>query len=360
MILVMRYYVQFVAGTASLMLEALDAQLDGLRVRYADDSAMILESSSPPKHVADIPYIKNAFVVIAETGRGSLDKGVMQLSRVVVNEQFPKLPGQTNKFRLMVHVDGSLAPVEARTKAALERAVMQRTGGRVEPRGQCQEYWVVGRQGLRELLFCARLPKAKRPIKAKGAISHELSAMLVAASQPRPQDVFLDPFAGSGSFVAARLERPLKQAWYVDRDLRQHRPSLGRELTDNKRLRLLAEDALAMPSIPDGSIDVIVTDPPWGEHELVEQPYEDFARALGKSIARVLNPSRGRYVLLINRRSAGVMHAALTAADLAPDAEHEILVNGHPASVLIGERRGMPAPAGADNRSSARSAPVIR
>jgi tRNA G10 N-methylase Trm11 len=351
----MRYYVQFVAGTGSLVLEALDAQLDGLRVRYADDSAMILETSASPNKVAAISYMKNAFVVVADTGRGSVDKGVLQLSRVISTKQFPKLSGQTGRFRIMVHVDGTLTPVEPLAKGALEKAVMQRTGARVEPRGQCQEYWVVGRQGMRELLFCARLPKAQRPAKAKGAVSHELSAMLVAASLPTPQDVFLDPFAGSGAFITARLEQPLKQAWYVDHGLARYRSTLARQLTDNKRVRLVAEDALTLPSLADGSVDVIVTDPPWGEHEVVKQPYEQFARDIADSFARVLHPVRGRYVLLVNRRNASVFGDALAAAGLSADTEHKILVNGHPASVLIG-RRPSAASANVDSRTTARTA----
>ncbi|MGH8351131.1 MAG: hypothetical protein ACRES5_31885, partial [Pseudomonas sp.] len=210
----MQYYVQFAAGAGGLLLEALDHQLGGLRVSYSDDSAMILESSSDPDSVAAIPFIKNAFIVVAETRRGSVDKGVVQLSRVIANAKFPRLTGQTNKFRLMVHIDGSLAPVAPRAKTALEQAIAHRTGARVEPRGMCQEYWVVGRQGMNQLLLCTRLARARQPTKAKGAISHELSAMLVAASKPSPRDVFLDPFGGSGSFAITRLEQPLKELWY--------------------------------------------------------------------------------------------------------------------------------------------------
>jgi hypothetical protein len=339
-----RYYIQFTAGTGTLMLEGLDARLDQLRVRYADDSAMVIESVSPPDKVAAVPFIKNAFVVIAETGRGDLDRGVMQLARVTEKRDFPKLPNPTRRFRVMVHVDGSLAPVAPRTKSAIERTIIARTGARVEPRGMCQEYWIVGRQGMRDLLLCARLPKSQKSAKAKGSISHELSAMLIAASRPTPQDTFLDPFAGSGSFVEARLELPVRRVWYSDLDLEQHRRNFPRQIADNKRVRLLAEDALALPSIGDGSIDVIVTDPPWGEHEDVGRPYEEFARAVGASFARVLHPSHGRYVLLINRRNSATMTDGLSQAGLAPHDAHEVLVNGHPATVLIGERpSGEPA-----------------
>lgn len=346
----MRYYVQFVAGAGSVLLQALEHQVKGLRVRYSDNSSMIFESLSGPDTVAAIPFIKNAFVVVTDTGRGSIDKGVAQLGRVVANSNFPKLRGQTNKFRLMVHIDGSLASVDQRAKVALERAIGARTGARVEPRGMCQEYWVVGRQGMNQLLLCARLTKTQRPNKAKGAISHELSTMLVAASNPHPHDVFLDPFGGSGSFAIARLEQPLKELWYSDLDLAQHRRTFARQLTDNRRVRLLAEDALTLPSIADGSVDAIVTDPPWGEHEELEIPYSDFARAIGKSFARVLHPTRGRFVVLVNRRNAEVMHDGLTAARLPPDDEHQILVNGHPATVLTGWRQRA-----ADAQTKARS-----
>ena len=67
-----------------------------------------------------------------------------------------------------------------------------------------------------------------------------------------------------------------------------------------------------------------------------DRPVIDLNSDVGESFGRVLHPARGRYVLLINRRNAEAMGDALAAADLAPTARHDILVNGHPASVLIG------------------------
>jgi predicted RNA methylase len=331
-----RYYVQFTAGTGSLVREALAARLDRVKVTYADDSAMILESVTPPATVAAVPFLKNAFMVIAETGRQDPAKSIGRLSQSLRRDQFRAVPGRPDRFRLMAHLDGGLVPIEPRTRTTLERTVARHTGARVEPRGMGQEYWVVGRQGLSELLFCARLPKPARVRAAKGALSPELAAMLVAASMPTAEDRFLDPFAGSGALVAARAELPARQLWYSDLDLERHRRALSTQLS--KRVRLLAEDALTLPSIADGSIDVVVSDPPWGEHEDLDRPFPEFAAAVGKSLARTLHDGRGRYVLLINRRNADTLRNALTAAELPPTAEHQILVNGHPATVLVGAR----------------------
>jgi len=331
-----RYYVQFTAGTGGLVREGLAARLDRLRVDYADDSAMILESTTAPDGVAVVPFLKNAFVVLAVTERHNLAKSIGRLGHALRWDHFRSLSGAADRFRLMAHVDGSLVPIDPRTRTALERAVTRHTGGRVEPRGSGQEYWVVGRQELAELLFCARLPKAPRRPTPKGALSYELAAMLVAASNPTPEDRFLDPFAGTGALVVARAELPARTLWYSDLGLEQHRRALSAQLSRRTRVRLLAEDALTLPSIADGTIDAIVTDPPWGEHADLDRPFTDLARAVGESFARTLHPVQGRYVVLINRRNADTLSDGLIAAALPPTGRHDILVNGHPASVLLG------------------------
>lgn len=255
----------------------------------------------------------------------------------------------------MAHIDGELSSIEQGAKRDIERTVAAGTGSRVEPRGLCEEYWVIGRLDLRELLFCARLPKAARPKKARGAVSYELSSMFVLASDPTPQDVYLDPFAGSGSFVLARLDMPAREILYSDTELSSHRKEFPSELTGDRRVRFLADDALTLPSIADGTVDVIVTDPPWGEHEDVAMPYPEFTRAVSGSFDRALNPKTGRFVLLCARRSAPLFRESMEDVSFVIDATHEILVNGHPATVLVGGRRAA-GPAGMKRAAGRRSA----
>ncbi|MFF7338730.1 TRM11 family SAM-dependent methyltransferase [Streptomyces sp. NPDC008163] len=342
----MRYFIQYPAGTSELVADAMSHFVEDFRMEYQDDSAMLFSSTSSMERVASIPFAKNAFAVCAETRRGDIDANVSRLAASLKKSQFPALPGERARgFRVMVHVDGELASIGGAPKREIERTVAACTGMRLEPSGRGQEYWVIGRLDMDSLMFCARLPKPARPKKARGALSHELSAMLVLASEPQPEDTFLDPFAGSGSFVVTRLGMPAQEIIYSDLDLAEHRDQLPGEALRDRRVRLLAEDAMSLPSLPDGSVDVIVTDPPWGEHEELPVPYEEFAASTCDSFARVLHPDHGRFVLLCNRRGAPVFDHAFGAAGFQVRATHEILVNGHPATVFVGARGTTDTPA---------------
>jgi 16S rRNA G966 N2-methylase RsmD len=299
---------------------------------------MIFDSTSPDDKIASIPFAKNSFVVIASTPRGRIDKGVSQLGRLAASVKFPRSTVRNPRFRIMIHIDGELSAVDKQAKTVLERAILAKTGQRVEPRGMCQEYWIVGRLDLGELLLCARLPKEARPPKVKGALSYELSSMLVAASRPTPRDVFLDPFAGSGSLVLARAKYPARRIWYSDIDLKRFDREFPRELSIDKRVDFLDDDAFSLSSVPDGYVDVIVTDPPWGEYEDLGMPYAEFAGAMVKSFSRVLNRLHGRIVMLTARKTASLVEQEFLKGGFAIISAHEILVNGHPAVVFVGAR----------------------
>lgn len=335
----MRYLIQFPAGTGDLILDAIFPYVGNFTIHYRDDSAIILDSQAAENKVASIPFAKNSFSVIASTPRRGIDKGVTQLGRLAASSKFPPGSLRNSKFRTMIQIDGGLSAIDRNIKAGLERSISLRTGQRVEPRGMCQEYWVIGRTDLSELLLCAKLPKQKRAPKSKGAISYELSSMLVAASRPSAQDAFLDPFAGSGSFVLARIENGARQIWYSDINLQEFERDFPRELYSDRRVNFLDDDALVLDSVPDGQIDVIVTDPPWGEYDDMEMPYAEFARAMTRSFNRVLDKTQGRFVVLTSRKTARTVESEFTKGGFSINSTHEVLVNGHPATVLIGARK---------------------
>lgn len=335
----MSYVIQFVAGAQELVRESLARTVRKLRILYSDDSSMMFESSTRISSSAQLPFANNVFIVLAKTPRKNLAPAVRQLTTQVSRTQFPSIKGAHAGFRLMFHFDGALVSIDRQLRTGLERAISRRTRSQVASRGSCQEYWIIGRRDLDDLLLCARLPKAKRPDKAKGSLSYELSAMLLAASQPQKGETFLDPFGGSGALVEARLDSPARLVVYSDTALGRLLPMLPRRLKSSDRhVQLLDEDATRLHSIGDGQIDVIVTDPPWGEFDELDLPYPAFADAIAQSFNRVLDRQSGRFVILSSRRNAESLVESLTRHEFKVSSTPGILVNGHPATVVIGRR----------------------
>ncbi|MDG4793679.1 hypothetical protein [Micromonospora sp. WMMD1082] len=323
----MRYLIQFPAGLSELVEQVAHGDFADMRVRYVDDSALVFDTRDRIRSADDIPYAKNVFLVHAETKRRGLGPSVSALAGGLPSLRSPKSPG----FRLMYHIDGQLVSPDPGARRALERAVLQASGLRLTPRGQCLEFWVIGRRESPVLYFAERLP-SRGAHQARGALSPELSALLVAAGEPRADDVFLDPFAGSGALVRARLHTPARSVIYNDIELDRHRQSFRPPIP--RKVRFLGEDALRLPSLKTGTVDVIVTDPPWGEHEQSIGDYRDFAARMAESFKRVLKPDVGRVVILVNRRNEDVLTDALVASSMKIYDSIHVLVNGHPASAV--------------------------
>ncbi len=319
---------QFPAGLFELVEQVVQGAFAEVRVSYSDDSAVVLDTRSKIQTADDTPFAKNVFAIRAETKRRGLGPSISALAGAL-----RPLPGSRSAgFRLMYHVDGQLVAAEPGPRRQLEQALGRATGLRLTPRGQCLEFWVIARRDSPMVYLAERLPARSTPPHPKGALSAEISALLVMASKPQPEDIFLDPFAGSGALLRARLRTPAHTLIYNDLELDHHRASFKPPL--GRKVQLLGEDALRLPSLKTGSIDAIVTDPPWGEHQDTIGDYPAFATEMAKSLKRVLKPRSGRLILLINRRNEDTLAQALKAHEIRVHNTYRLLVNGHPASAI--------------------------
>ena len=338
----MRYYIQHSAGLGGLVSGALSSDLDRCEVVFRDDSGMIFDSSSRADQVESLQYVKNSFQVLITVPRVSVAGSTDQLVKQVRKRAALRNQPRRSAFRTMVNVDGQLVGIPRDVRDRLESVITEQTGGRLIGRGGSGvEYWVVGRRDLDVMMLCLRLGSGAKKSGARGSLSTDLSTLLVKASNPSAGDVFLDPFGGSGAMVEARIVSAFRTAVYSDIRLSMLRSQLSPRLVDSRKIRMLDEDALMLPSLSDGSVSAIVTDPPWGEYEDLGMPYVKFAEAMMRNFDRVLDRRRGRLVLLVSRREAPTVVERWEPSGLAVKQTHEILVNGHPATVLVGGRAGV-------------------
>jgi hypothetical protein len=323
------------AGLGELVAAALSVDAQA-HVLYTDDSAVLVDTKTSPVMIGRLPYLKNCFAVVGSVPRrGDLRQSVDAVSRQVPRWSL-RLSGQP--FRLMFSEDGRLATVPTNVRGRLESAVSQATGGRFTPRGGGDEYWMITRRDLDQVLFTQRLPRPAAKSPPKGALAQDVASLIVSATGPNsPTDVVLDPFAGTGALIAARVQQPFREAICADIGYSDGSVRLMQELTGRSGVRQLAEDVRTLPSVRTRSVDVVVTDPPWGEFDqTIGSTDAFFAQALG-TIRRVLRPG-GRLAMLIARQLEDQLCRQWTDHELEPVRSFRLLVNGHPATLIAGHR----------------------
>ncbi|HEY9291458.1 MAG TPA: methyltransferase [Microlunatus sp.] len=320
------------AGLGELVAVSLTADLNG-QVLYSDDSAVMISTRAQANKIGTLSYIKNSFVVIGSVPRRQkLGQSIDGITREIGRWSLPR---SRRPYRLMFSEDGQLAGVPGNSRSRLESAVGRATGARLMPRGGGDEYWTITRRDLEEVLFCQRIPAPRRRQPAKGGLAPDIAELIVnAVGKPRSGDVVLDPFAGTGALIAARTQKPFREAICSDLGYRNRAVQLLPELARRQGVRSVAEDARILTSIPDDAVDLVITDPPWGEFDQGIETDSLIAEAL-VSMRRVLRPG-GKIAMLVARRLARDVKDLWLGNDFRLRRSYDLLVNGHPATLLVG------------------------
>lgn len=210
----------------------------------------------------------------------------------------------------------------------LERVTSKSLGVQVNRSKPDFEIWfLIRRSG--ESYYGLRLTN-DREKRERGELSREISYLLNFISQPKPQDVFLDPFAGSGAILLSRAKHfAYKEIIGMDIDPKGVEVA-KRRLRKFPGTRVMRGDALQMKEIRGESVDVIVTDPTWGIFKKFKSDPRKFYYEMLREMRRVLR-SKGRLVILTAARDE--MEEAIENLEWLPNETFDILVSVRKAGV---------------------------
>jgi 23S rRNA G2445 N2-methylase RlmL len=241
-------------------------------------------------------------------------------------------PKAGRTYKTVARVAGRQTFKRENLEVALGRAVGAMLPRWSEAEGKASlEVWaqVVGERvlvGVRvsgDELAQRRYKRAHRPASLKPTVA----AALVALSEPRADDVFVDPMCGAGTILRERADAG-RAALVLGGDLDSSAIEAAR--TNAGRAVCLARwDATHLP-LPDRSVDAIVCNPPYGrQHEAVRGLEWLYARTT-REMARVLRPD-GRCVLLTGEPA---LLFRVLPAPLRVVARRRILLRGLPVTAL--------------------------
>jgi SAM-dependent methyltransferase len=336
-----QWFATHAAGFGPLVARLVARDIPGSSPASADDSALTFSSAEEPR--AALRYCRGLFRVIAASP-DHLERGARSFEAAAASLPYQARGGRGrggSTFVLRAFGPDDPAPLPPDTRHALEAAIARTTGLRPDSARPDREFRVQERRGgwtyfLERSNLEGEGPNRHGEQPRRGELPRTTCRLLAEMTEPRGDDVFLDPFCGYGGIALERaLASPYRFVFATDLDaakVAEVKSALAGKAFERRRKTIFpkARDALDPAAYEAGFVTAIATDPPWGLYEGGPGEGESEALLAGflATAARLLAPG-GRLVLLVARNAR-----LEPGADFELRESLEVLVSGKKARAI--------------------------
>lgn len=312
------YFSTFIPGLGDVVKDQLVKELQNFGTDLFLDGLIVYHSNSPAEKIKDTRFVNNSFLLLRQY-KNLRGEPIAAMAKIVLNQSLPEIEFSGRTFRIVFSFANELVSVQKRLLGKLEEKVSSRYRLSIDRTNPACEFWLLYREegygffGLR----LTKHPDWKK-ILAKGQLRPELANILCLLSEPSVGDIVLDPFAGSGAITKERKRFPHKSI--VAGDIYPKDGSV-------KKL-----DALNLKQFQTGSVDKIITDPPWGISVGLNLNLEIFYIKMLQELYRVLKPS-GLLIILIGKKELFESVLDKFQDRVYLKKKYDILVSGKKAAV---------------------------
>ncbi|QQS38395.1 hypothetical protein IPM62_03345 [Candidatus Woesebacteria bacterium] len=285
------YFSTFTTGFSEVVSQALLENIKDIHIDLLTDGLVIYKTATRPNEIKNLKYFNNSFLLLKHYHNVD-ERFLYKISKSMLSDDniFSDLknhfPHRTRRFRIRAAIKNQHVSLDKNIVKKLEHKITSLQSNFVVDRSlvdleilitiRSEGFALVGVQ------FTGR-PNYEKTL-SKGELYPELAYILCLISEPKKDDIFLDPFAGHGSITAQRLFFPHKEihAGEIDNDLLT---KLRKKF--NVKVIVDSVDALSLKAFDDSSINKIVTDPPWGLFD-TNKDIPNFYALMLKQFHRVL------------------------------------------------------------------------
>lgn len=300
------YLSTFISGFDSFISKQLIEDIPDANILKVLDGAILYQSHFTAKEIKMIRYFNNSFVVLQkfEMGKGSstilnnMLEATIKNPKIINNKNLNL--GNKKTFRIFTSLENKLTSVDSDLLSNVERIIGQNLRLKKDIKNPDYEFWYLYRSeniGFFMFRITYDIPKLER-----GQLRPELTNILCLLSNPKDEDVVLDPFAGSGAIPIERARiTKFKGIFALDKNL-----ELAKKLRDKiKKFRskkiqksfFTKAKNFFETDFDDGFFDSIITDPPWGFFEKLEYDVEIFYNKILEKSFQILKKNE-RLILL--------------------------------------------------------------
>jgi tRNA G10 N-methylase Trm11 len=202
-------------------------------------------------------------------------------------------------FRLVCSMENTLSPVNEKTKQEMEHFIQANSTLQLSRSKPDTEFWFLyRREGFS--FFLKRLTNHRIGEKSlkKGELSPQLAWLLCYIAKLKHNELVLDPCCGYGAIPKAGCRHfPIKKFYASDIDPRCIEITCSKNGLRKEGCEIFQADFHSIHDfIPPGTIDAIVTDPPWGMYKTdvsLQTFYNDMIAVFSKALK-----DNGRAIIL--------------------------------------------------------------
>jgi tRNA (guanine6-N2)-methyltransferase len=318
--------------------------------RFDDRTSILLvQSGASPHDLLQLRTVEDVFVLASEIGgvtpawagigtvRTALSRDRRLDAALALVRETRRARGRPT-YRVIARVSGKQAFRRVDLQRAVEKTLAERLGGwrHVEDDAQV-ELWVhlVGET----FLLGARLSDARMRHRTyleasrRAALKPTIAAAMVMLTEPRPDDVFLDPMCGSGTILIERAQAE-RYALLLGGDADEDAVKAAHENIGPryKPIQVRQWDARKLP-LDDRSVSALACNLPFGKQVGTVAENRSLYPALLSEWARVLAPG-ARMVLLTSERKL-LQDSLRRSTQFSLRRTVPVLVRGLPAAIFV-------------------------
>lgn len=323
------YVSSFITGFQDVVKKDLVQRLPSCKVISIYDGLVHYQYAGNSRDLEKIIYFNNTFFVL-KTWKG---KGLNFHSMVgAVSSEKKYYLINKGTFRVRFSQENQFTKVDKNIARRAEETVLQNSRLTLDRLSPTTEIWYsIRREGF---AFCGQLITKREFTEKnlnKGELRPEIAYLISSFADIQKDDVILEPFCGYGS-IPVQLVKKFHFSKLYASDIDNEKISMNsqkKQLKNNPCLDLRQADAFNLSHIEDKSINLVITDPPWGFYEDIGD-VKTFYKKMFSSFDRILK-DEGRIVILSARKEE--LEEVISELGYKIEACLHTLVNGKKAGL---------------------------
>jgi SAM-dependent methyltransferase len=335
----MEYLGTFPAGFTDLVKRLIVRDAASPHFLFSDESSIAFRSE---RVLPQLAYLKNLYPLIAWGKAENLTAAYQLVVEKPLRQKLTPMLGSPLRYNFVIRVflEGRPGPIIRDLHLRLEQQLAQVLGGRPDSERPDIELQLHLRKN-HQCYFILQKTKGLTTELPPGTLPPYLCRLLLELSELQRDDIFLDPFMGSGAIPLERARMgPYHMIFAGDinpEKVERFKAVLKDKPWEKRRKTIFPKvlDATHLEKFEDGFFTRLVSDPPWGLYdalgpEELRALYINFLREASRVLAKT-----GKMVLLVGADVplADLLREAklsLSVADFMP-----VLVSGQKALVYV-------------------------